>query len=200
MQRATLPLPASINLTLFAWFAAASLATLLGVVRLAGPPIAGLTIASGVVLGLWAHRSVPAARAWAEAAPLRGLVLYQTLRAPIGAAFLWLAAQGRFPQLFADVAGYGDIVAGLGALVAAACLPATTPARRRLVLLWNAFGLLDILVVVGTAQTLILGLGRRELFDSFVRAPMMAVVPLFVVPTVILAHLLIFARLRRAPA
>lgn len=196
MHSASLPLPASINLTLLTWLAAATLATGFGLVRLAGPPIAGLTIAGGVALGLLAYRHSRAARAWADAVPLRGLVLYQALRAPIGAAFLWLAAQGRFPQLFADVAGPGDIVAGLGALVAAACLPATTPARRWSVLLWNAFALLDILVVVGTAQTMILGLGRRDLFESFINAPMMAVVPLFVVPTVILAHLLVFARLR----
>ncbi|MBK7830410.1 hypothetical protein [Nannocystis sp.] len=182
-------------LALLAWFALAVVLALAGAIPRVGPPLAILGIVGGVGLGLLAHARSPGLRAWTQALPLRGLIFYQALRAPIGAAFLVLAGQGRLPHEFADLAGWGDLAAGLGALAAIACLPARTPLRRRLVLLWNGLALLDILLVVATAQWLILGLGRRDMFAAFA-LPGMALLPLFVVPTVILAHLAVFARLR----
>lgn len=189
--------PGSIHLALAVWLAVAALLAFAGVAPRVGVPLAPLGIVGGVGLGLLAHRVAPAARAWARSIDLRWLVMYQSLRAPIGASFLWLHAQGRLPVEFATVAGWGDIAAGLWALAAAACLPANTPGRRRFVWLWNAAGLLDILLVVGTAQRLIFFLGRRDMFQAFVDTPALVLLPLFVVPTVILAHLLVFARLRR---
>ena len=185
---------------LLAWFALAGALALAGVVVRVGPPLGPLAILGGVGLGLLVHARSPAVRAWTRTVPLRRLVLYQALRAPIGAAFLLLAARGRIPREFADVAGLGDLAVGLAALAALACLPARTELRRRLVLLWNCAGLLDILVVVATAQYLILGLGRRDMLAAFTDMPGMAMLPLFVVPTVILAHLALFTRIRRAPA
>ena len=183
-------------LALLAWFALALALALAGAVPRVGSPLAILGIAGGVGLGLLAHARSPDLRAWTRALPLPALLLYQALRAPIGAAFLVLAAHGRLPHEFADLAGWGDLAAGLGALAAIACVPARTPLRRRLVLLWNGLALLDILLVVATAQWLILGLGRRDMLAAFAM-PGMALLPLFVVPTVILAHLAVFARLRR---
>lgn len=188
--------PVSVSLGLLAWVAVASAVALSGLVPWVGPPIAAVGIGGGVALGLLAQRSVPAVRVWTGRVSLRALIAYQAMRAPIGALFLWLHAQGRMPGEFAEVAGWGDIAAGLGAVGAAACLPATTTARRRAVLLWNAFGLLDILVVVATAQKLILVDGRMDMFASFQALPLMPLIPLFIVPTVILAHLVVFARLR----
>lgn len=188
----------SVHLALAAWLLVAAAITLTGPATRVGPALGPLGILGGVGLGLLAHRALPAVRAWARAIDLRWLALYQALRAPIGASFLWLHAEGRLPVEFATVAGYGDIAAGLGALAAVACLPANTPARRRFVLLWNAAALFDILLVVGTAQRMILVLGRREMFQAFVDTPALVMLPLFVVPTVILAHVLVFARLRRA--
>lgn len=189
-------LPGSINLTLGVWFVAAAIAALAGVAPRLGAPLGPLGIFGGVALGLLAHRTLPAVRAWAERIDLRWLLGYQSLRAPIGASFLWLHANGRLPVEFATVAGWGDIVAGLGALAAMTCIPANTPGRRRGVLLWNVVGLFDILMVVITAQRMILFLGRRDMFQAFIDTPALVLLPLFVVPTVILAHLLVFARLR----
>lgn len=189
--------PGSIHLALAVWLAVAAILAFAGVAPRVGLPLAPLGIVGGVGLGLLVHRAAPAARAWARSVDLRWLVYYQSLRAPIGASFLWLHAEGRLPVEFATVAGWGDIAAGLWALAAAACLPANTPGRRRFVWLWNAAALLDILLVVGTAQRLMLFLGRRDMFQAFVDTPALVLLPLFVVPTVILAHLLVFARLRR---
>ena len=80
-------LPATVTLGLSAWFAAAVVVALAGLARVVGPPIAGAAIFSGVALGLVANRTSPAVRAWSEAVPLRALILYQAVRAPIGAAF-----------------------------------------------------------------------------------------------------------------
>jgi len=192
----TLVAPRMPSLALLAWFALAGALALAGVVVRIGPPLGPLGILGGVGLGLLAHARSSGVRAWTRAIPLRGLILFQALRAPIGAAFLVLAAAGRLPQEFADVAGWGDHAVGLLALLAAACVPTRTPLRRRLVLLWNLAGLLDILLVVATAQYLIIGLGRADMLAAFTDMPAMAMLPLFVVPAVILAHLAVFLRLR----
>ncbi len=184
------------TLALLAWLALAGALALAGIVARVGPLIAPLGIGGGVALGLLAYTRSPAVRAWTRALSLRHLILYQALRAPIGAAFLVLAAHGRLPHEFADLAGWGDIAAGLGALAAAACVPASTPLRRRVVLLWSLAGLVDILLVVATAQYLIIGLGHRGMLAAFTDMPAMAMLPLFVVPTVILAHLAVLLRLR----
>lgn len=184
-------------LALLAWFLLALGLALAGVVARVGPPIGPLGVLGGVALGLLAHRRWPAAQRLVEALPLRGLLYYQALRAPIGAAFIVMAANGRLPHEFADVAGWGDIAAGLGALAAAACVPTRSALRRRVVLLWNLAGLFDILLVVATAQYLILGQGRHDMLAAFTDLPAMAMLPLFIVPTVILGHLAVFHRLRR---
>ena len=189
--------PVCVSLGLLAWAVVASAVALAGLMPRLGPPVVAAAIGGGVALGLLARRTSPAARAWTERVSLRGLVLYQAVRAPIGGLFLWLHAHGRMPAEFAQVAGWGDIIAGLGALLAAACLPATTRRRRAVVLLWNAVGLLDILVVVATAQKLMLLDGRDDMLAGFLALPLLPVIPLFLVPTVILAHLVVFARLRR---
>lgn len=165
----TLVAPRMPSLALLAWFALAGALALAGVVVRIGPPLGPLGILGGVGLGLLAHARSSGVRAWTRAIPLRGLILFQALRAPIGAAFLVLAA---------------------------ACVPTRTPLRRRLVLLWNLAGLLDILLVVATAQYLIIGLGRADMLAAFTDMPAMAMLPLFVVPAVILAHLAVFLRLR----
>lgn len=190
-------LPHSVNLFLGAWFGVAAIAAAVGAASIVGAPLGPLGIVGGVGLGLLAYRTLPAVRAWAERIDLRWLMYYQSLRAPIGASFLWLHANGRLPVEFATVAGWGDIAAGLWALAAAACVPADTAGRRRFVLLWNAAALFDILLVVATAQRMILVLGRRDMFQAFVDTPALVLLPLFIVPTVILAHILVFARLRR---
>jgi len=195
--------PLAPSLALLAWFVLAGALALAGIVALVGPPFGPLAILGGVALGLLAHARSPGLRAWTRAGPLRLLLLVQAVRAPIGAAFLVLAADGRLPHEFADIAGWGDLAVGLAALPTAACVPLRTPLRRRLVLLWNLAGLLDILLVVATAQYLIIGLGRADMQAAFTDMPAMAMLPLFVVPLVILAHLAVFLRLRRgadAPA
>ena len=98
------------------------------------------------------------------------------------------------PTEFAVTAGWGDIVVGATALMAAFYVPALTPLRRRLVFTWNLFGLIDMLVVFVTAQRLILfGSGPNPLIE-LTRFPLL-VVPMFVVPLVLITHFVVFAQL-----
>lgn len=149
------------------------------------------TVATGVVL----FSRSPALRAWVGRIDMRAPILLHALRAPIGAAFLWELAHGQLPSSFALTAGIGDLVAGLGALIAALAWPARTPARRRVVGIWNAVALLDIVLVVITAQRELFFGGGLEAMRAFERFPY-PLLPTLVVPLVFLSHFAIAWRLR----
>lgn len=148
----------------------------------------------GSVSTLWlCHRLRPRFRAWAGSVDLRAILALHVLRAPIGAGFLVLEAQGKLSGAFAELAGYGDIAVGL----LAALLLATFGKRDRLLpdrrlLLWNAFGLLDIALVVLQAQRLLLFVDPQGIMA--LAAFPGSMLPTFVVPLVITSHLLVFRR------
>ena len=172
------------------WFAlglALALAKVIG----GRPPLAAIALTVQVGGGVAAYRLVPSLRAAVDALDLRVLILFHTVRAPIGAAFLVLMTRGMLAPTFAMRGGIGDLVAGLLALVAAGFV-----ARRRLVLAWNAYGLLDIAVTVATAQKLALIDHDPLMLGAFEIWPF-GLLPFFVVPLVVLTHLAIFVRLRR---
>ena len=150
------------------------------------PPIAfGLTAV--VLLAIWLSK--PLAHAVRELGA-RALVAFHVVRVAAGANFLLLAHNGILPREFASMAGYGDIAVGVTAiLVCWWCFPLRTPAQYRTLLLWNAFGLLDILGVL--ANGLRLFLRDPALGEPFTRLPL-ALLPTFIVPLVITSHVLIF--------
>ena len=180
-----------ISLALLTWFAAAF--------ALSGPIVRGPAFLAPLllwccVLGValcW--RRSPSLQAWAAGLDLRGPLLWHTVRIYFGVRFLQLHAAGELPGAFALAAGWGDIAAGALALPAA--LAASRPGARRWVLAWNALAFADILFVVFNAARLFLT--QRESMLAFTQLPL-RLLPLFVVPLVILSHLLVFARLRRA--
>ncbi|MBC8066715.1 MAG: hypothetical protein IAG13_00145 [Deltaproteobacteria bacterium] len=160
------------------------------------PPIAvpiGL-IGSTAALVL-AHLGSATLRAWVRALDVRVLVGYHVLRAPIGLWFLMAYRRGELPGELALRAGWGDILCGLLALVVLP-LGLTRARDRKLLWAWNLLGTLDILMVVLTAQKMILfddpaGM-RAAIAYPFV------LLPWFVVPLVLVTHALVFARLRAA--
>jgi hypothetical protein len=162
-------------------------------------PVIPLLIWSPVVVGVVAWRRSPAVRAFVDDLDLRLPVLFHLVRVFFGVAFLVEMQAGRLPAAFALVAGPGDIVAGGLALPAALIARRTDRASRGLLLAWNLLGLVDILAVFLSAQRLLLVLGDPRMLQVFQRLPYSAL-PVLVVPLVILTHLVVFARLRRAPA
>jgi hypothetical protein len=92
---------------------------------------------------------VPAVAEQVRSVGARKLVAFHVLRLFAGINFLVLASRGILPDEFAVAAGWGDIAVGATAiLVCWWCFPLRTAAQRRTLLLWNAFGLVDILGVL----------------------------------------------------
>jgi hypothetical protein len=174
------------------WFTLALIAGATGfLARLAfpGPQIIILAL---IAAALIAATTIPALRAWIATLPLRALVGINAVRF-IGIAFLVLAAGGGLDPVFAARAGWGDIAAAVVALVLLAAGEPRTRLHRALTHVWNAFGLLDLVVAVGTATAVTLR-GAVPGIVPVVSFPLV-VVPTFIVPILVATHVLIFRRL-----
>lgn len=183
-----------------AWFLAALVVAATGVLSRVPPPVVPLTIFGSVALVLVAHRRSAAVRAAVQAVDLRVVVAFHLVRIPFAIFFLREAAAGVLSPAFARVAAPGDLLAGGLAVVALLVAgDLGTPGRRAAVLAWNTVGLLDMLAVVGTAQRLILVDHDPRMSSAFATFPYGAL-PAFVVPVILLTHLLVFARLRASAA
>jgi hypothetical protein len=158
----------------------------------ASAPMVALTVwtLTGVVLlACW---KVDPIRTWAATVDLRWLVLLHTTRF-VGFYFLILCRRGELPCAFAAPAGIGDI-----AVAAATVIILLVPkfrASRRLLLIWNTLGLIDIVFVVSSAL-------RFGLSDWSSMAPLrelpLSLLPTFLVPLIIVSHVLIFVRSNRS--
>lgn len=177
------------------WLVIALLASGLGVVARERIVLVPIAIAGGVLALTLAYFREPSFRAFAQRVDLRIPILFHVVRLPIGIVFLVYEAQGRLDPTFANRAGRGDVLAGALAAVAALAWPARTSVRRAIVGAWNSIGLVEILLVVATAQYLLFAKGRVAGMLPLATFPGSAI-PLFVVPVVIATHFLIFARLR----
>lgn len=175
------------------WIAAALALGFLGAFPRA-PFLAPLSVLLGSVALIGAGRRAGPART--ARLTTRAVLVGQSLRAPIGALFLVELERGNLPATFAVRAGWGDIAAGVGALALALSIRGGREPRRALAIAWGLFGLVDILLVAGTAA--FLAIGRRDplLLAAFDRFPY-GLLPTVVVPLVISTHVLLLARALR---
>lgn len=167
------------------------------------PEAPPLPILLGVTLPLAAffvaYRAAPSFKAFVLAADPRLLVAMQAWRAG-GLGFLALYAHGLLPALFAWPAGLGDIAIGLTAPWIASAL---TNDRSFLAsgrfALWNALGLLDLVVAVsaGVASSGFLG----NLTNGVTTTPMsqmpLVLIPAFFVPLFVILHVTALLQARR---
>jgi hypothetical protein len=159
------------------------------------PPFIAVALTIALLVLLRTSRRV---QAGALSLGARAIVAFHAIRLPIGAYFLLLESRGVLPAAFATPAGWGDILVGLAAIpVAFLCCPVTTPARRTALLVWNVLGLLDILGVIGNA--LCIFLGDPEFVAPFVSLPL-SLLPTFIVPLVIVSHVILFTFAARPSA
>ena len=148
-----------------------------------------------IAMFLLAWRNSPGFRATVLAIDTGTLVILHSWRM-VGMGFLFLYAHDVLPGLFAWLAGLGDMVAALGAVLIGSALLRGRHVARRTLLRWNTFGLLDfvIAVSVGTAR-------RSAYLGGAVNTDAMSLLPLSLVPTVIvplyvITHLMIYFQLR----
>jgi len=186
--------PRAAGIVVTAWLALALLAGATGfLARLPfpGPQAIFLALFAATLI---AATSVPALRAWVDALPLRTLIGINALRF-IGITFLVLAARGQIAPVFAARAGWGDIATAVLALVLLAAGEPRTPLHRGLAHAWNAFGLLDLVVAVGTATAVTLN-DTAPGIAPVLYLPLV-VIPAFFVPIFLANHVVIFRRLIR---
>ena len=133
------------------------------------------------------------------AVPQSWLVGVQLYRA-LGVIFLILYATGRLPALFAWPAGIGDIAIGLLAPIVGVAYARAPRKSGSLVAAWNVFGILDLIVAVGTgfvtAPSLVQPIEVQPTSELMTVLPMV-LIPVYLVPVSILLHLASLAKLRR---
>jgi hypothetical protein len=144
------------------------------------PPHFGGQLLVGVLLFLF----VPAIRAAVRSIPLDWLVRWQQARV-IGGFFLIGAVMGEVPWTFALIAGTGDVAVGIAAAFTARAMTAGN--QHRLAARHMSMGLTDFSIAISTAIITGANLGSPYVM-----------IPLFLVPMAILAHLAVLDRLLRA--
>ena len=172
------------------WLAGATAIGLTGVLGTTrfGPPLLALAL---TIAAVFISSRVAVVRESVDALPLQTLVGIHAVRF-IGIVFLILGARGDLSQLFAERAGWGDVTAA--AIATVLLLIGLSKVPRGVLLAWNAFGMLDLLVAVGTATFLVVR-GDIPGVQPLLSLPLI-LVPIFAVPLLFATHVALFRRLR----
>jgi hypothetical protein len=157
-------------------------------VRPPGPQIMIFSLTGALIAAYWISSSF---RDWLKALDLRSIVAIHLTRF-VGFYFLWLYGRGELPYRFAVPGGWGDIIVATGAVIILTTWNGSG-SRGMVLLLWNSYGLVDILFVVATAVAE--GRVAQASMAALQRLPL-SLLATFLVPLIISSHILIFARLR----
>jgi hypothetical protein len=149
-----------------------------------------------VLVGVAAFALRPSFRAGLATLNVRAVVFAHGIRALVGAAFVVQAARGVLPDAFGRPVGWGDIAAGVLAMVVATVARPDRPRGRSLLYAWNIFGFLDILMAFVSAQRLIFFVRDPRMAEGLGHLPL-SFVPWLLVPFVLASHLWLFGRLLR---
>lgn len=149
-----------------------------------------LFVVIGIVFAFLCLVVVPGAAKWVGDLDLAWLLGFHLIRF-VGVYFIWLAGQGRLDPSFAYTGGIGDIITAAGAALLIA-MPAWRLGKG--LLIWNLFGIVDILFVVAKVAW---GVSTTPAgFAEFFRLPL-GLLPTFIVPVIIVSHVVVFFRLKR---
>ena len=189
------------GLALLVWLVAAIVGVTTGLVNRPGqPPLTLLWFTVGpIALGVVAYRLSPSLREWTDRFSLTWMVGLHLWRF-VGFGFVAAWLFGRLPAGFAIPEGLGDAVAAAGAVALLPSLRRGTVSRTWL-LVWNTFGLVDLLSALTLGVLYSNGplgvLSRGGVTTEFMVTFPVSLIPTFLVPLFILLHLLTFARLAR---
>jgi len=174
---------------LLGWFCLALAVGVSGKFHYASAPAVAATVWTLTAVALVACWKIRTIRDCLTNIDLRWLIAVHLTRF-VGIYFLVLGNRGDLPEGFAKPAGIGDIAI---AIVAGFLVLAPQLRGRKILLIWNTLGLLDIVLVAFSA----LRFGLKD-WQSMapLRALPLSLLPTFIVPLVIVSHVLIFVRVK----
>jgi len=198
-ERRTTWLAISIPLTVWhavAWTIVVRGLLLPGATRVPLLPVMIIVPTAVVITLLWRSRRIDLLL---DAIPANWLIGLQAYRVLGGIFFLnWIA--GITPAAFAVPAGTGDVITGLMALPTAIVLASGRPGGTRAALVWNLFGIADLVVAVTMGALTSPGALQHLAFDHPNLATgtyPTAIIPAFTVPTSLVLHALSLRQLSR---
>ncbi|MFK8037888.1 MAG: hypothetical protein AB8B74_06330 [Crocinitomicaceae bacterium] len=114
----------------------------------------------------------------------------------IGSFFIILFLYGLLPKTFALFAGVGDVLTAIGSVLVVKAIKTKKRNIKRLVVAWNVFGLVDILItsamaIIFTKLSIDNGTQGVEFLAKFP----FCFIPAFAPATIIFLHLLVFRKL-----
>ena len=182
------------------WIGLATAAGAAGWLAIASPfPVMGIFVAAPLLAAVFAI-SWPAARKAMLGLPLPLMVGLNICRV-FAVLFLLLMAEGRLSGPFPYSAAWGDIITGAAALPLL-WLAINYKRHKALLHLWNAFGMLDLVLAIALGVTSAAGSPLQIFHDGPGSEAMQSLpwstVPAVLVPLWMILHAVIWARLRRA--
>lgn len=162
-------------------------------------PLIQFALFPPIIVGLVLLLGTARGRAVVAAVPQSWLIAVQVYRA-LGAMFLILWAHGSMPGEFAIPAGIGDIVVGVSAPFVAWLNAKGSPHAEGVTRAWNIFGILDLVIAVGTGFLTSPSTMQMLAVDQpnlLITAYPWVMVPAFLVPMSIILHGLSLWKLRR---
>ena len=114
----------------------------------------------------------------------------------IGSFFLILAFYDQLPRIIGLIAGIGDVVAAATSIFVVRAIKNNKSYAKRLTLIWNTFGMLDILATSATAIILTkISIDTGSQGVDFLAQFPFCFIPSFAPATIIFLHLLIYRKL-----
>lgn len=170
------------------WGVSISMLSYMGVFTAMPLPVFAFIVAA-LVTGLTVYylRSVPLQK-FVVSFGLRKLTLLHVWRIPAALAFFYYGADGGLPETFVMLAGWGDMLAGVLALIVVLFFSRNAKAYWAM----HIIGLADFLVAVGTGQTFAL---LQDPSMVTIAAFPLALIPLFGVAISGVTHIMAFRML-----
>jgi hypothetical protein len=171
------------------WGLAVVVAAETGAYKAIYPLVLAPIIALGIVVPVIVYAVSKGFRAYIEAIGLRPLTVFHIWRIGAALLFFWYGAHDLLPQVFVQIAGWGDLIAGLLALGVT-----LLPENRTRYLVFEIFGFADFVAAVGTGLTMFLLHDPRM---AGIQTLPMALIPFYGVGISGASHIMAFDLLRR---
>jgi hypothetical protein len=132
-----------------------------------------------------------------ESLALEDLVKIHIFRL-VGVFFILLAYYETLPKFFAIIAGFGDMITAITSIFVVRAIRGNKPYAKRLVYIWNTFGLADILFTALSSLILTkisIDTGAMGV-EALAHFPF-CYIPAFAPPTIVFSHIAIYQKLKK---